>query len=199
MNEAGINAVARNRANNEVASRPLAKCHDVTDGIFDLWISCQTSMKSPLQWHNQQWKRRTFRESTSRFLSWASLRCHVTLVRNWVELHFGTVLGGKLPHWPDLQSHFVSMRKSCSKLNSLAKYHGYWNLNLCQCKVLSNTVPISNRYTNRLGMQERRYRGLTIYRVSLKYCQGVYYSSVSISFTSFPLANIDTENELKKQ
>ena len=158
-------------------------------------------MKSPLKWHNQQWKKEDFQRVYFEVFELASLRCHMTLVRNWVELHFGTVLGDKLPHWPDLQSHFVSMRKSCSKLNSLAKYHGYWNLNLCQCKVLSNTVPISNRYTNRLGMQERKYRGLTIYRVSLKYCQGVrvevYYSSVSISLTSFPLANIDTENELK--
>ena len=40
----------------------------------------------------------------------ASLCCHVTLVRNWLELHFGTVLGGKLLHWPDLPSHVVSMR-----------------------------------------------------------------------------------------
>ena len=96
------------------------------------------------------------------------------------------------------QSHFVSMQKSCSKFNSLAKYHGYWNLNLCQCKVLSNTVPISDRWRNRLGTQEGKYCGLTIYRVSFKYCQGVYYSSVSTSLTSFPLANIDTDIELKK-
>ena len=196
VNEAGINKVARNRANDEVASRLLVSCHEVIDGIFDLWISRQTG---PWKWHNQLWKREDFQKVYYEVFDLASLRCHVTLVRNWVELHFGTVLGDKLLHWPDLRSHFVSMQKSCSKLNSLAKYHGYWNLNLCQCKVLSNTVPISDRWRNRLGTQEGKYCGLTIYRVSLKYCQGVYYSSVSTSLTSFPLANIDTDIELKKQ
>ena len=32
-------------------------CHDVTREIFDRWISHQTGMKSPLQWHNQPGKK----------------------------------------------------------------------------------------------------------------------------------------------
>ena len=190
---------SHHRANDEVASRLLVNCHDVIDDIFDLWISRQTGMKSPSKWHNQLWKKKDLQKVHYEVFDLASLKCHVTLDRNWIELHFGTVLRDKLQHWPHLWTHFVSMRKSCSKLNSLAKYHGYWNLNLCQCKVLSNTVPVSDRWRNRLGTQEGKYCGLTIYRVSLKYCQGVYYFSVSTSLTSFPLANIDTDIELKKQ
>ena len=82
-------------------------------------------MKSPLKWHNQPLKKEDFQKAYHEVFDLASLRCHVTLVRNWVELHFGTVLGDKLLHWPDLRTRFVSMRKSCSKLNSLVKYHGY--------------------------------------------------------------------------
>ena len=59
VNEAGINEVARNRANDEVASRLLVSCHEVIDGIFDLWISRQTG---PLKWHNELWKKEDFQK-----------------------------------------------------------------------------------------------------------------------------------------
>ena len=88
VNEAGINEVARNRANDEVASRLLVSCHEVIDGI-----SRQTG---PLKWHNQLWKKENFQKVYYEVFDLASLRCHVTLVRNWVELHFGTVLGDKV-------------------------------------------------------------------------------------------------------
>ena len=97
VNEAGINKVARNRANDEVASRLLVSCHEVIDGIsrqvIDLWISRQTG---PLKWHNQLWKKENFQKVYYEVFDLASLGCHVTLVRNWVELHFGTVLGDKV-------------------------------------------------------------------------------------------------------
>ena len=88
VNEAGINEVARNRANDEVASRLLVSCHEVIDGI-----SRQTG---PLKWHNQLWKKENFQKVYYEVFDLASLRCHVTLVRNWVQLHFGTVLGDKV-------------------------------------------------------------------------------------------------------
>ena len=88
VNEAGINEVARNRANDEVASRLLVSCHEVIDGI-----SRQTG---PLKWHNQLWKKENFQKVYYEVFDLASLGCHVTLVRNWVELHFGTVLGDKV-------------------------------------------------------------------------------------------------------
>ena len=88
VNEAGINEVARNRANDEVASRLLVSCHEVIDRI-----SRQTG---PLKWHNQLWKKENFQKVYYEVFDLASLRCHVTLVRNWVELHFGTVLGDKV-------------------------------------------------------------------------------------------------------
>ena len=88
VNEAGISELARNRANDEVASRLLVSCHEVIDGI-----SRQTG---PLKWHNQLWKKENFQKVYYEVFDLASLRCHVTLVRNWVELHFGTVLGDKV-------------------------------------------------------------------------------------------------------
>ena len=41
----------------------LVNCHNVTGRIFSQWISRQTVMKSPLKWHNQPGKKRTFRKS----------------------------------------------------------------------------------------------------------------------------------------
>ena len=64
----------------------LVNCHDVTGRIFDLWISHQTGIESPLKWHNQPGKKNQgLLESPVKIASSLQVKAMFTLHRIWHE------------------------------------------------------------------------------------------------------------------
>ena len=87
-------------------------CYDVTDRIFDRWISHQTGVKSPFQWHNHLLGKKTKGRLDSLLASMVVMRvsCAIYWKKNLLYL-------GKLIIYPCFKKAFLHCIECNIKIN----------------------------------------------------------------------------------
>ena len=90
----------------------LVNCYDVTDRIFDWWISRQTGMKSSFQWHNHLLRKKTIGLLDSLLASMVVMRvsCAIYWKKNLLHL-------GKLIIYPCFKKAFLHCIECNIKIN----------------------------------------------------------------------------------